>query len=241
MTSNFREAGGRWAYADRRDSGEIDPGLRRYMLQVYNFMGAGLLVSGIVAALAVGTGFYQRIAATPLIWVVLLAPLAAVLFLSFRIERMSIAAAQLAFWIYAALMGLSLAGILLVYTGTSMVQTFLIAAVTFGAMSLYGYTTGRDISRFGAFLFMGLFGIILASLVNLFIGSSALQFAVSAVGVLLFTGLSAYDTQRIKDVYFAGDPDDTSSRKALIGALTLYLDFINLFVMLLRFTGDRRR
>jgi FtsH-binding integral membrane protein len=146
-----------------------------------------------------------------------------------------------AFWVYAALMGLSLAGIFLVYTGASVAWTFFIAAATFAAMSLYGYTTGRDLSRLGSFLFMGLIGIIVASLVNLFVASTALQFVISVVGIVLFVGLSAADTQRIKEIYFAGDPDDVLSRKALIGALTLYLNFINLFLMLLQFTGERRR
>ncbi len=142
------------------------------------------------------------------------------------------------FWGYAALMGLSLAGLLLVYTGTSVARVFFISAGTFAAMSAYGYSTGRDLSRLGSFLIMGLIGIVLASLVNIFIGSSALQFAVSVIGVLVFTGLTAYDTQRIKQVYFAGGFD--LAKTALMGALTLYLDFINLFVMLLQLTGDRR-
>lgn len=219
---------------------DFDPGLRQYMLKVYNFMGGGLIVSGAAGYLAATTGFYEQIAGTPLIWVVMFAPLVAVIFLSFRIERMSLAAAQTTFWIYAVLMGLSLSGIFLVYTGASVTRTFFIAAATFGAMSLYGYTTGRDLTRVGSFLFMGLIGIILASLINLFVGSSALEFAISLIGVVLFIGLTAYDTQRIKDIYVEGDWDEASSKKALIGALTLYLDFINLFVMLLQFTGDRR-
>ncbi|WP_429925672.1 Bax inhibitor-1/YccA family protein (plasmid) [Agrobacterium vitis] len=218
----------------------IDPGLRRYMLRVYNLMAGGLVVSGFVGYLAAASGFYQQIAGTPLIWIVMLAPLGAVLFLSFRIDRMSLAAAQTTFWIYAALMGLSLSGIFLVYTGASISRTFFIAAATFGAMSLYGYTTGRDLTRVGSFLMMGLIGIVLASIVNLFVGSAALEFAISLIGVFLFIGLTAYDTQRIKDVYAQGDQDETGSKKALIGALTLYLDFINLFVMMLQFTGERR-
>jgi FtsH-binding integral membrane protein len=219
---------------------DIDLGLRQYMLRVYNLMAAGLGLTGLVAYVAVVTGFYQQIASTPLIWVVMLAPLAAVLFLSFRIERMSVGAAQATFWGYAALMGLSLAGIFLVYTGASVARVFFISAATFAAMSLYGYTTRRDLSRFGSFLFMGLIGIVLASVVNIFIGSSALQFAISVIGVLVFTGLTAYDTQRIKEVYLASDPGEVLAKKALMGALTLYLDFINLFVMLLQLTGQRR-
>jgi uncharacterized protein len=219
---------------------DVDVGLREYMLRVYNFMAGGLAVTGAVAYLSVATGFYQAIAGTPLIWLVLLAPLAAVLFLSFRIERMSVGAAQATFWGYAAIMGLSLAGIFLVFTSTSIARVFFISAATFGAMSLYGYTTRRDLSQFGSFLFMGLIGIVLASLVNMFIDSSALQFVVSVVGVLVFTGLTAWDTQRIREVYLASEPDDALAKKALMGALALYLDFVNLFVMLLQLTGQRR-
>jgi FtsH-binding integral membrane protein len=222
-----------------RDIG-VDLGLRRYMLQVYNFMAAGLGVTGLVAYAAVATGFYQQIAGTPLIWLIMLAPLGAVLFLAFRIERIGASAAQATFWTYAALMGLSLAGIFLLYTGTSIARVFFITAGTFAAMSLYGYTTQRDLSQFGAFLFMGLIGIVLASRVNIFIGSSALQFAISVIGVIVFTGLTAWDTQRVKAVYLESDPGDVLTKKALMGALTLYLDFINLFVMLLQLVGQRR-
>ena len=219
---------------------EVDVGLRRYMLQVYNFMAAGLALTGFVAYGAVATGFYQQIAGTPLIWLVMLAPLGALLFLSFRVERMSIGAAQATFWTYAALMGLSLAGIFLVFTGASIARVFFITAATFAAMSLYGYTTQRDLSQFGSFLFMGLIGIVLASLVNIFLASSALQFAISVIGVIVFTGLTAWDTQRIKEVYLESDPGDVMTKKALMGALSLYLDFINLFVMLLQLVGPRR-
>jgi FtsH-binding integral membrane protein len=222
-------------------SAEIDMGLRRYMLKVYNFMAAGLGVTGLVAFLAIGTGFYQQIAGTPAMWLVMLAPFVEVLFLSFRIHKMSLGAAQATFWGYAALMGLSLAGIFLVFTGISVARVFFISAATFAAMSLYGYTTRRDLSRFGSFLIMGVIGIVLASLVNIFIGSTALQFAISAIGVVLFTGLTAYDTQRIKEIYLGHDEIEIQYKKALLGALTLYLDFINLFVMLLNLTGDRRQ
>jgi FtsH-binding integral membrane protein len=210
------------------------------MLRVYNFMAAGLGLTGLVAYAAVATGFYQQIAGTPLIWLVMLAPIGVVLLLSFRIEHMSIAAAQAAFWGYAALMGLSLAGVFLVYTGVSVARVFFITAATFGAMSLYGYTTRRDLSQFGSFLLMGLIGIVLASLVNIFIASSALQFAISVIGVVVFTGLTAWDTQRIKEIYLASDAGDVLAKKALMGALALYLDFINLFVLLLQLTGQRR-
>ena len=218
----------------------VDFGMRQYMLRVYNFMAAGLGLTGLVAYAAVATGFYQQIAGTPVIWLVMLAPIGVVLLLSFRIEHMSVSAAQAAFWGYAALMGLSLAGVFLVYTGVSVARVFFITAATFGAMSLYGYSTRRDLSQFGSFLFMGLIGIVLASLVNIFIASSALQFAISVIGVVVFTGLTAWDTQRIKEVYLASDPGDVLAKKALMGALSLYLDFINLFVLLLQLTGQRR-
>jgi FtsH-binding integral membrane protein len=217
----------------------IEAGLRHYMLSVYNYMAVGLGLTGLVAAIAAGS-FYEQIAGTPLIWLVMLAPLAAVLFLSFRIERMSFATAQTVFWVYAGLMGLSFAGILLVYTGTSVARVFFISAGTFAAMSLYGYSTGRDLSRFGSFLFMGLVGIILASVVNIFVASSMLHFTISMIGVLVFTGLTAYDTQRIKEIYFTDRGSIDLAKLGLSGALTLYLDFINLFLMLLQLTGERR-
>jgi FtsH-binding integral membrane protein len=221
-------------------SAAIDAGLRRYMLAVYNYMAVGLGLTGLVAAIAAGSGFYGQIAGTPLIWVVMLAPLAAVLFLIFRIERMSFATVQTVFWVYAGLIGLSLAGILLVYTGISVARVFFISAGTFAAMSLYGYSTGRDLSRFGSFLFMGLVGIILASIVNIFVASSMLHFAISVIGVLVFTGLTAYDTQRIKEIYFSDRGAIDLAKLGLSGALTLYLDFLNLFVMLLQLTRERR-
>jgi FtsH-binding integral membrane protein len=221
-------------------SANYDAGLRAYMLSIYNYMALGLGLTGVVAYVAVATGVYQRMAGTPLIYVVMLAPIAAVLFLSFSIDRMSFGTAQAVFWGYAALMGLSLAGLLLIYTGTSIARVFFISAGTFAAMSLYGYTTERDLSRFGSFLIMGVIGIMLAGLVNLFVASSALQFAISVIGVLLFTGLTAYDTQRIKEVYDSSASGTDLAKTALMGALTLYLDFINLFVMMLQLTGDRR-
>ena len=241
MSYNSPPDRGSWsrpAYSGARVG--VDFGLRQYMLRVYNFMAAGLGLTGLIAYAAVATGFYQQIAGTPLIWLVMLAPIGVVLLLSFRIEHMSVASAQAAFWGYAALMGLSLAGVFLVYTGVSVARVFFITAATFAAMSLYGYTTRRDLSQFGSFLFMGLIGIVLASLVNIFIASSALQFAISVIGVVVFTGLTAWDTQRIKEIYLASDPGDVLTKKALMGALALYLDFINLFVLLLQLTGQRR-
>jgi FtsH-binding integral membrane protein len=169
----------------------------------------------------------------------MLAPLAMVFFLSFRINSMSVSAAQTTFWVYAALMGLSVSSIFLVFTGQSIVQTFFVTAASFGALSLYGYTTKKDLSAMGSFLIMGLFGLIIASIVNIFLASSALGFAISVIGVLIFAGLTAYDTQKIKEMYYDGDDAAVVGRKAIMGALTLYLDFINLFTFLLQFMGNR--
>jgi uncharacterized protein len=223
------------------EAAQIDVGLRRYMLQVYNYMASGIALTGICAYLTASSPtFLQAIYGTPLMWVVMLAPLAAVFFLSFKINSIKFSTAQAIFWVYAALMGLSLASIFLVYTGTSIARVFFITAGTFGAMSLYGYTTKRDLSQFGSFLFMGLIGIVLASIVNIFLGSTMLQFAISVIGVLVFTGLTAYDTQRIKELYSEIDDSEIYGKKALMGALTLYLDFINLFIMLMQLLGNRR-
>jgi FtsH-binding integral membrane protein len=219
---------------------EIDAGLRAHMQGVYGYMAGGLALTGLVAYAAAVSGFYQAIAGTALIWIVMLAPLGFVLALSFGIQRMSAGTAILLFWIYAVVMGLSLGGIFLVYTGTSIARVFFITAATFAAMSLYGYTTNADLSRMGAFLLMGLIGLVIASLVNIFIGSSALQFAISIIGVIVFVGLSAYDTQRIKEMYLESDSTEIGGKKAVLGALALYLDFINLFMMLLQLFGQRR-
>jgi uncharacterized protein len=230
--------------ANTQSADVIDEGLRAHMLRVYNLMAIGLAITG-VAALGTATlamsnpAFAQLIYASPLKWVVMLAPLALVFFLSFRIHSMSVSTAQTTFWAYAALLGVSLSSIFLVYSGASITQTFFITATTFGAMSLYGYTTKKDISSWGSFLFMGLIGILIASVVNIFMASSALSFAISVIGVLVFTGLTAYDTQKIKESYYEGDDSDTAGRKAIIGALELYLDFVNLFLMLLRLLGNR--
>jgi FtsH-binding integral membrane protein len=185
------------------------------------------------------TDFGYALYASPLKWVVFLAPLAMVFLISFRIQKMSTGTAQIAFWAFAALMGLSLSSIFLVYTNESIARVFFITAASFGALSLWGYTTQKDLSGWGSFLMMGLFGIIIAMLVNLFIGSSALQFAISVIGVLVFAGLTAYDTQQIKEMYYVGDDGTVRGRKAIMGALRLYLDFINLFVMLLSLFGSR--
>lgn len=222
----------------------IDQGLRSYMLKVYNLMAIGLAITGVAAygtymAAVSNPAFAQLLFASPLRWVIMLAPLAMVFFLSFRINSLSVGAAQTAFWVYAGLMGLSLSSIFMVYTGQSIVQTFFVTAASFGALSLFGYTTKRDLSAFGSFLIMGLFGLIIASIVNIFLASSALNFAISAIGVLLFAGLTAWDTQKIKEMYFEADGADVAGRKAIMGALSLYLDFINLFLFLLRFLGNR--
>jgi len=256
--------------AGRADTAVIDAGLRTYMLRVYNYMTLGLVITGFAALgmyLASVTGdpasaaqivrggaqLPARIAggmyltpigyavyASPFKWVIMLAPLALVFGLSFGAERLRPTTAQFLFWAYAALVGLSLGAIFMVFTHTSIVRVFFITAASFGALSLWGYTTNRDLTGWGSFLFMGLIGIILASLVNLFIASTALQFAVSVIGVLIFAGFTAYDTQQIKEMYYVGDDGSVAGRKAVMGALRLYLDFINLFMMLLSLFGDRR-
>src|SRR5215831_5930162 len=230
----------RWTVRSTAAEVGIDVGLRDYMLRVYNYMASGLALTGIVAYVAAHSGFYASIAGTPLIWLVMLAPLGLVFLMSYGIQRMQASTAQMVFWLYARLMGLSLAMVFLVFTGTSVARVFFITAGTFGAMSLYGYTTQRDLSQFGAFLFMGLIGIIIAGLVNIFIGSTAVQFAISVIGVIVFTGLTAYDTQQIKEMYYEADGYEMASKKAIMGALRLYLDFINLFMMLLQLLGTRR-
>jgi len=244
--------------AVRADVG-IDQGLRSYMLRVYNYMAIGLAITGVAALAMVQfavadsaanaaaqlpngmylTQFGVTLYTSALKWVVMLAPLGMVFFISARIGRMSTSSAQLAFWAFAGLMGISLSSIFLVYTSESIVRVFFITAASFGALSLYGYTTKKDLSGWGSFLFMGLIGIIIASLVNLFIASSALQFAISVIGVLVFAGLTAYDTQRIKEMYYVGDDSTVAGRKAIMGALSLYLNFINMFVMLLSLFGNR--
>jgi hypothetical protein len=232
--------GSRWTARTAVPQVDIDVGLRQYMLRVYNYMAGGLALTGIVAYFAVATGVYQAIAHTMLFWVILFAPLALVLFISFRINQMSLGAAQATYWIYAGLVGLSIAGIFLIYTHGSIATTFFICAAMFAGMSLWGYTTKRDLTGMGSFLFMGLIGVIIASLVNMFLHSPVLQFAVSIIGVVVFTGLTAWDTQQIKEMYWAGDGTVVAGKKAVMGALRLYLDFLNLFLMLLQFAGVRR-
>ena len=232
----------------------MDEGLRAYMLKVYNYMATGVLLTGIIALLSFKmsvvtdssgvisgfTSFGNALFFSGLKWVVMLAPLGIVFYMSFGINKMSAAKAQTVFWIFASLMGLSLSWILLVYTGVSVARVFFITSATFGAMSIYGYTTKRDLTKLGSFLMMGLIGIIIASLVNIFLKSAMMYFVVSILGVLIFVGLTAYDTQKIKNMYSASDTIEISGKKAIMGALTLYLDFINLFIMLLRLFGQRR-
>ena len=240
--------------ATQQSTAVTDEGLRAYMLKVYNYMATGILMTGIIALLTfkmsvvtdssgsivgltqVGNAIYM----SGLKWLVMLAPLGIVFYMSFGINKMSAAKAQTTFWIFAALMGLSLSSILLVYTGMSITRVFFICSATFGAMSIYGYTTKRDLTKLGSFLMMGLIGIIIASIVNIFMKSSMMYFVISILGVLIFVGLTAYDTQKIKNMYAASDTGELMGKKAVMGALTLYLDFINLFIMLLRLFGQRR-
>ena len=257
--ADLRSYQARVAGTQTRTDASIDEGLRAYMIRVYNLMALGLGITGVAAlatvmmattndpAAAVATlgngkmltGLGAALYGSPLRWVVMLAPLAMVFFLSFRIQKMSVSAAQTTFWAFAAVMGISLSSIFLVYTSASIVQTFFITATAFGALSLFGYTTKRDLTGMGTFLFMGLIGLIVAMVVNIFLASPALQFAISAIGVLIFAGLTAYDTQKIKEMYFEGDDVLVAGRKAIMGALTLYLDFINMFMFLLQFLGNR--
>jgi len=232
----------------------IDEGLRAYMLKVYNYMTSGIFLTGIISLFlfklsavvapdgsiagltSVGNALYN----SALMWIVMLAPLGVVIYMSFGIRKMSAAKAQMTFWIFAALMGASLSSIFLVYTGASITRVFFITAGTFGAMSIYGYTTKRDLTKLGSFLMMGLIGIIIASVVNIFMKSTMMYFVISILGVLIFVGLTAYDTQKIKNMYLVSDSGEIMGKKAVMGALTLYLDFINLFIMLLRLFGQRR-
>ncbi len=254
MEFNKKGILGRAKEAAQQSTAVTDEGLRAYMLKVYNYMATGILMTGIIALITfkmsvvtdssgsivgltqVGNAIYM----SGLKWLVMLAPLGIVFYMSFGINKMSAAKAQTTFWIFASLMGLSLSSILLVYTGMSITRVFFICSATFGAMSIYGYTTKRDLTKLGSFLMMGLIGIIIASIVNIFMKSSMMYFVISILGVLIFVGLTAYDTQKIKNMYAASDTGELIGKKAVMGALTLYLDFINLFIMLLRLFGQRR-
>ena len=234
----------RSAVAGTRVDTGIDEGLRAYMLRVYNLMALGLAITGVTA---MGTAylaynnadFAQLLYASPLRWVIMLAPLALVFFMSFRIDRMSVSAAQTTFWAFAALMGVSMSAIFLVFTSASIVQTFFITAASFGALSLWGYTTKRDLTGMGSFLIMGAIGLMIASIVNIFMASSALQWAISFLGVGVFAGLTAYDTQKIKEMYFEGYGSEMADKLSIYGALQLYMDFLGMFQMLLSLLGDR--
>ena len=242
-----------------RTTASVDQGLRTFMLGVYNNMILGLAISALVALgvnkLAVTadqgeavarmngqylTSFGKALYGSPLMWVVALAPLAFIFLFSFRMDKMSASAARGTFMAFAAVMGASLSTLLLRYTGASVTQTFFVTAAAFGGLSLYGYTTQRSLSGIGSFLMMGVIGLVIASLVNIFLASSALQFAISALGVLIFAGLTAYDTQKLKEMYVYGNYDgETAAKASVFGALTLYLDFINMFQFLLAFMGNR--
>ena len=241
------------SYTKSVDQTAIDEGLRAYMLKVYNYMTTGLVLTGFIAYFfgkaSVEAYLPQGVVLTPLgntlfnsglAWVIMLAPLGFVFYLSARINKMSSSAAQITFWIFASVMGLSMASIFIQFTGESIARVFFITAGTFGAMSLYGYTTKRDLTKLGGFLFMGLIGVIIASVVNIFFQSGLMAFVISVIGVLVFVGLTAYDTQNIKNMYYGGDSEEIGSKKALMGALKLYLDFINLFILLLQLFGQRR-
>ena len=246
-------------YSGAATQAQIDQGLRSYMLGVYNNMVLGLAITGLAAlgfymlsvtgdpSLAAGklrngmmlTQFGKTVYTSALKWAVMFAPLAVVMYLGFKIHSMSAATARGTFWLYSALVGISLATVFFVYTHTSIVRVFFITAASFGALSLWGYTTKKDLTGMGSFLIMGLFGIMLASIVNIFMGSTALQFAISVLGVLIFAGLTAYDTQKIKEMYFEGHGPEMADKLAIYGALQLYMDFLGMFQMLLSLLGDR--
>lgn len=221
-------------------SAEYDEGLRAYMLKVYNYMASGVLLTGIIA-LMVGRNqdLMVTIYSGGLRWIVALAPLAFIMVMSFGAHKMKSSTLQVIFWAFAATMGLSMASIFAVYSAESIARTFFITAATFGALSLYGYTTKKSLSGFGTFLFMGLIGVLIASIVNMFLGSSMLHFVISVAGVLVFAGLTAYDTQRIKESYYMMTTGESVAKGAIMGAVALYLDFVNLFMMLLNLLGNR--
>jgi FtsH-binding integral membrane protein len=252
MSEFDRNYAARTGYGAER-AAAIDAGLRAYMIRVYNYMAAGVALTGVVAWLTfnaavqsgangqlVLTSFGQAIFSGPMMIVLFIGTLGLVFYLSFRVHKLQPTTALGLFLLYAGLLGLMLSSIFLAYTGASITRTFFISAASFGALSLYGYTTKRDLSPIGSFLIMGLFGLILAMIVNIFLASPGLEFAISAIGVLIFAGLTAWDTQKIKEMYDVNDDGTVAGRKAVMGALALYLDFINLFLFLLRFLGERR-
>jgi len=216
-----------------------DAGLRSYMLSVYNYMASGVLLTGIVALLFASSGMAEQVLATPLRWLIMLAPLGFVMAMSFGLNRMSTGTLQTLFWAFAVVMGLSMSSIFLVFTGVSIAQTFFAVTAGFLGLSLYGYTTKKDLSGFGTFLIMGVIGLLVAMVINLFVQSTAMHMAISAIGVLLFAGLTAYDTQKIKSMYAYVAGTDMMGKTIIMGALSLYLDFINMFTFLLSFMGNR--
>lgn len=240
----------RYMQTSTADTVSVDMGLRQYMLRVYNLMAAGLALTGVVAFLVSSSPdlfglFFSRVgrgmpSPTILGWAVLLAPVGLAFFMGMRIHAMRSQTAQTVFWVYAGLMGVTLSMYLQVYTGVSVARTFFITAASFAGLSLWGYTTKRDLTGFGTFLFVGMIGLLIASVVNIFLASPMMHFVISAAGVLIFAGLAAYDTQKIKELYYDGDEYETGAKKAVLGALTLYMDFVNLFIFLLQFLGVRR-
>lgn len=240
-----------WASTRADAAATRNDGLRKYMLGVYNYMASALVLTGITAYMganvpALMNALYHleggRIAGmAPLGWIVAFAPLAFILVLGMGINRLSVPAAQGIFWAFAGVMGLSMSSLLFAYTGESIARVFMITAIVFGSMSLWGYTTNRDLTSMGHFLIMGVWGIVIASIINIFMQSSGLQFAISIIAVVCFTGLTAYDTQKIKGMYYAvAGNAELAAKTSIMGALNLYMDFINLFIQLLHFLGERR-
>jgi uncharacterized protein len=244
MTNNMDPRLGAFRAQAPAEAG-YDAGLRSYMLSIYNYMASGVALTGIVALLVYSTPalfavFFNQVGSPTILgWVAMLSPLAIILGMNFGLNRMSERTLKGLFWGFAALMGVSMSTIFARYTGASIAQTFFVTAASFGALSLYGYTTKKDLSAMGRFLFMGLIGIFIASIANIFIGSSSLQLAVNILGVLIFAGLTAYDTQRLREMYYQVQGSDFAGKAAVMGALTLYLNFINLFQFLLSFMGNR--
>lgn len=227
------------AYGDVQARTTFDAGLRKHMLSIYNYMTSGVLLTGIVAMLAASSGLAASMMGSPLMWLVILSPIAIVFAMSFGANRFSKTTLQAMFWGFATLMGLSLSTIFLVYTGASIAATFFATSAAFAGLSLFGYTTQKDLSGWGSFLIMGVVGLLVAMVINIFLQSPALMYAVSFIGVLIFAGLTAYDTQRLKEQYQHLRGTDFAGKAVVLGALTLYLDFINMFQFLLAFMGSR--
>ncbi len=243
MTQDSRSGSTYKAPASTRagDGTKVDQGLRTYMLSIYNYMAIGLGITGVVAFLTASSPVMMKVIfGSPLKYVVLFAPIGFVFYLSSRIDRIQASTAQVLFWLYAGINGLWFSSIFIIYEGPSIARVFFISAGMFAAMSLYGYTTRKDLSGIGSFCFMGLIGVIIASIANFFLASAAMSFAISIIGVLVFVGLTAYDTQKLKGMYYAADSGEVATKKAVLGALTLYLDFINMFLFMLRLLGNRR-